>query len=162
MTYTDPEMIFSDIIKSNRPRAIARIVGNAQNQRLTGMVKFFATPYAGILIEAEISGLPNAETPSSSDFYAMHIHENGDCSLPFDKTGGHYNPSGSSHPYHAGDMIPLMGNQGYAWLSFYDNRFTISDVIGRSVIIHQTADDFTTQPSGNSGEKIGCGVIEAV
>ena len=56
-------------------------------------------------------------------------------------------------------MIPLMGNQGYAWLAFYDKRFSIPEILGRSVIIHAMPDDFRTQPSGDAGEKIGCGVI---
>lgn len=111
------------------------------------------------MVEAEIFGLPDEGTPSMTGFYAMHIHENGDCTLPFDKTGEHYNPADMPHPDHAGDLIPLMGNQGYAWLAFYDKRFEISEVRGRSVIIHRMPDDFHTQPSGNSGEKIGCGVI---
>lgn len=154
-----PGMIFTDILRSGTPDAVAWMKGNAQNQQLSGAVKFYSTPYGGVLVEAEIFGLPNIETQFSSDFYAMHIHENGDCTLPFDKTGNHYNPTKEEHPNHAGDMVPLMGNQGYAWLAFYDKRFQISEIIGRSVIIHQMPDDFITQPSGNAGEKIGCGVI---
>lgn len=79
--------------------------------------------------------------------------------MPFDKTGDHYNPTNEQHPQHAGDLIPLMGNQGYAWLAFYDKRLMIKDIIGRSIIIHKMPDDFMSQPSGNAGEKIGCGVI---
>ncbi len=154
-----PGMIFTDILRSGTPDAVAWMKGNAQNPQLSGAVKFYSTPYGGVLVEAEIFGLPNIETQFSSDFYAMHIHENGDCTLPFDKTGNHYNPTKEEHPNHAGDMVPLMGNQGYAWLAFYDKRFQISEIIGRSVIIHQMPDDFITQPSGNAGEKIGCGVI---
>ncbi len=161
MTTTAPELIFTDILRNDSPKAAAWIQGNAQNPQLRGSVKFFATPYMGILVEAEVFGLPDVSTPFSSNFYAMHIHENGDCTLPFDKTGGHYNPAKKAHPYHAGDMIPLMGNQNYAWLSFYDERFTIPEIIGRSVIIHQLPDDFRTQPSGDAGEKIGCGLISA-
>ncbi len=52
-----------------------------------------------------------------------------------------------------------MGNQGYAFLVAYDKHFRLPDIIGRSVIIHDKPDDFTTQPSGNSGTKIACGVI---
>ena len=63
------------------------------------------------------------------------------------------------HPQHTGDMIPILGNQGYAWTSFYDKRFKIPEIIGRSVIIHAMPDDFMTQPSGASGVRIGCGVI---
>ncbi len=159
MTGVTPGMIFTDILRNSRPQAEAWIRGNAKNPQLSGLVKFFTTPYTGVLIEAEVFGLPDISSQFSSDFYAMHIHENGDCTLPFDKTGSHYNPADEPHPHHAGDMIPLMGNQGYAWLAFYDKRFTIPDVIGRSVIIHKMADDFMTQPSGNAGEKIGCGTI---
>ena len=154
-----PGMIFADLLKVSDPQAEASIRGNAQNPQLRGIVKFYQTPYSGVLIEAEIFGLPNLTKSGSSDFYAMHIHEDGDCSMPFNKTGAHYNPTGQPHPKHAGDLLPLMGNQGYAWLAFFDRRFQIPAIRGRSVIIHQMRDDFTTQPSGCSGEEIGCGVI---
>ena len=154
-----PGMIFTDTLRNKNPQALAWMRGNAQNPQLSGIVKFFDTPYSGVLIEAEIFGLPNIATQFSSDFFAMHIHEKGDCTMPFDKTGDHYNPTNEQHPQHAGDLIPLMGNQGYAWLAFYDKRFMIKDIIGRSIIIHKMPDDFMSQPSGNAGEKIGCGVI---
>ena len=161
MTDVTPGMIFTDILRNGKPKAVAWIRGNAENPQLSGIVKFFQTPYAGVLVEAEIFGMPNIVTQFSSDFYAMHIHENGDCTLPFDKTGNHYNPTNEPHPHHAGDMVQLMANQGSAWLSFYDKRFTIPEIIGRSVVIHKMPDDFMTQPSGNAGEKIGCGVIKS-
>jgi Cu-Zn family superoxide dismutase len=92
-----------------------------------------------------------------------HIHEGGKCSGnendPFADAGTHFNPYNCAHPEHAGDLPPLFGNKGYAWSSVLTNRFTVSDVIGRTVIIHSRPDDFTTQPAGNSGEKIACGVI---
>lgn len=160
MTDVTPGMIFTDILRNASPAAVAWIRGNAENPQISGAVKFFQTPYAGVLVEAEIFGMPNIAMQFSSDFYAMHIHENGDCTLPFDKTGNHYNPTNEEHPNHAGDMVPIMANQGYAWLSFYDKRFKISEIIGKSVIIHKMSDDFMTQPSGNAGEKIGCGVIK--
>lgn len=159
MTDHTPGMIFSDLLRYNEPQAEAWIRGNAQNPQLNGVVRFYQTPYAGVLIEAEIFGLPDNTALNPSGFYAMHIHENGDCSMPFDKTGAHYNPTNEPHPEHAGDLLPLLGNQGYAWLSFFDRRFQIPAIRGRSVIIHQMRDDFTTQPSGAAGEKIGCGVI---
>lgn len=141
---------------------MAWISGNDTHPSLSGLVRFYNTPFGGVLIDAEIFGLPNQNTEGSSDFYAMHIHEFGDCTIPFDKTGDHYNPTHEQHPEHAGDLLPLLGNSGYAWLSFYNKRFSIADILGRSVIIHAKRDDFTTQPSGNAGEKIGCGVIRAV
>ena len=110
-------------------------------------------------MEAEVFGLPDMESQYSSNFYALHIHEMGDCSENFTKTGGHYNPANMLHPGHAGDMIPLMGNQGYAWTAFYDKRFTVPEILGKSVVIHSKRDDFTSQPSKDAGEKIGCGII---
>lgn len=156
-----PRLTFSQLLENNRPQAVAWVQGGTQAPRLSGLVKFYNTPYGGILVEAEIFGLPNQSVPNSSNFYGMHIHENGDCSDHFARTGDHYNPGGQPHPEHAGDLLPLLGNQGYAWSAFYDKRFQIRDILGRSVIIHAMPDDFATQPSGNSGAKIGCGVIRA-
>lgn len=156
-----PRLTFVRILEKNCPAAVAWVTGKGAYSELSGLVKFYRTPYDGVLVEAEIFGLPNIATQGSSDFYAMHIHENGDCSGSFEKTGGHFNPSDSFHPAHAGDMVPLLGNQGYAWTVFYDKRFTIDNIIGKSVIIHSGRDDFTTQPAGDSGEKIGCGVIRS-
>ena len=154
-----PRMAFTNLLAENRPQAMAWVTGNSKAPQLSGLVKFYHTPYGGVLVEAEFFGLPNVDREGSADFYAMHIHQFGDCSDNFANTGEHYNPTSMPHPDHAGDMPPVLANQGYAWLSFYDKRFTIDDILNRSVIIHSRADDFTTQPSGNSGDKIGCGVI---
>lgn len=154
-----PADIFAEILDDNEPLALAWVTGGTKAPYLSGLVKFFETPYGGTLIEAELFGLPDRTEAGSSDFYAMHIHEYGDCGNDFQNTGGHYNPTGAEHPAHAGDLLPLFTNQGYAWISFYDKRFLIPQILGRSVVIHQMPDDFHTQPSGDSGGKIGCGVI---
>ncbi len=159
MRQITPRLTFIHLLEKNRPQAVAWVRGNESNSQLSGLVKFYATPYGGVLIEAEIFGLPNVDEAFSSEFYALHIHEKGDCSENFTRTGEHYNPTNSLHPDHAGDLIPLMGNQGYAWISFYNKRFTVPEIVGKSVVIHRGHDDFTSQPSGNAGEKIGCGVI---
>lgn len=181
-----PNDIFSDIISNSNYNAIAWINGGETASELNGSVKFYSTPYKGVLIIAEIFGLPDklnlmnntSETNNIADasnhsaqnfnnpmqnsgFFGMHIHEYGDCTLPFDKTGDHYNPFRAEHPYHVGDLPPLLSNNGYAFMAVYDNRFSVEEIIGKSVIIHSNADDFVSQPSGNSGSKIGCGVIEA-
>lgn len=93
-------------------------------------------------------------------FYGFHIHESGNCSNNFANTGGHYNPKHQPHPYHAGDLPPITSCDGYSWMCIYIEQLALSDVLGRSVVVHAKADDFTSQPSGNSGEKIACGVIE--
>lgn len=152
-------LTFLHVLHANKPNAVAWVTGNRQTAQISGLVKFYDTPYDGVLVEAEIFGLPDRSSRSASAFYAMHIHENGDCSDDFTHTGDHYNPDGQPHPDHAGDLLPLLSNRGYAWSSFYDKRFTIDEILGRSVIIHAMPDDFLTQPSGNSGAKIACGVI---
>lgn len=174
-----PRNIFASLLNHNTPAAVAQIHGNSDYPQLFGIVSFYNTPFGGILISVEVYGLPdnpigkrptneavikNATSLSrmhSSHFFGMHIHETGDCTPPFDKTGNHYNPSGVQHPFHAGDMPPLLSSNGYAWMSFYTGRMRLEDIIGRSVIIHSMRDDFTSQPSGDSGTKIGCGVIQA-
>ena len=87
----------------------------------------------------------------------------GDCSqcggADFSDTGGHYNPDAQEHPRHAGDLPPLLSVGGRAFLAVETGRFTPCEVIGRTVVIHGSADDFHTQPSGNAGKKIACGVI---
>lgn len=159
---TTPKIAFTNLLLRDHPDAAAWIKGDAKHPKLNGMVKFYHTTYGGVLVEAQIFGLPNEDIPGSSSFYAMHIHESGDCSDNLEHTGSHYNPEDTAHPNHAGDMPPLLGNQGYAYSVFYDKRFTIPNIIGRSVIIHGKPDDFTSQPAGNAGEKIGCGEIRWV
>ena len=71
----------------------------------------------------------------------------------------HYNPQGCPHPYHAGDLPPLFGNQGYAFSAFVTDRFAVREIVEKTIIIHSKPDDFKTQPSGDSGEKMACGKI---
>ncbi len=162
MYQSTPASHFQYLLAHAAPAAVAWIQGNASQPQLAGSVKFYQTSYGGVLIAAEIFGLPNIHIQGSGNFYGMHIHEYGNCSIPFDQTGNHYNPDHKPHPQHAGDLPPLLGNQGYAYQVFYDKRFFVDAILGRSVVIHSMADDFTSQPSGNSGEKIGCGIIQAV
>lgn len=115
-----------------------------------GQVRFYQTA-KGVLVWAQIEGLPAPE-----GIYAFHIHEGTDCAAP----GGHYNPGGLQHPHHAGDMPPLFSANGRAFLLFLTDRFAVRQVLGRTVIIHTGPDDFTTQPSGNPGKIMACGVIK--
>lgn len=151
--------IFLQLISTGLPDAIARVHGGSLQPSLNGVVKFYDTPFDGIIIEAEFAGLPDSNE-NNHNFLGFHIHENGDCSNNFNNTGSHFNPTGASHPYHLGDLPPLLNNNGYAYTMFYDDSLTISRIIGHSVIVHSQRDDFTSQPSGDSGNKIGCGVIK--
>ena len=175
-----PRNIFVSILNHNVPFAVAQIKGNTDYPQLFGMISFCSTPFGGILISAELYGLPDNPIVKknsseavikksyavsgirSSNFFGMHIHETGDCTQPFDKTGSHFNPANVPHPEHAGDLPPLFSSNGYAWTSFYTGRLRPEDIIGRSIVIHSMRDDFTSQPAGDSGTKIGCGVIQAI
>ena len=138
------------------PEVIARIGGGPENPELDGTVRFY--PKNGsVLVVAEILGLPQDE---GTGFFALHIHEGEACSGEnFSSTGGHYNPADVSHPHHAGDLPPLLRCGNRAYLVVETDRFRVEEVIGRTVVIHSGADDFRSQPAGNAGTKIACGVI---
>jgi Cu-Zn family superoxide dismutase len=83
----------------------------------------------------------------------------GDPENPFLAAGEHWNPDDQPHGNHAGDFPVLFSNHGLGELCFFTDRFKVWQVIGRSVIIHENPDDFRSQPSGDSGRRIACGVI---
>ena len=145
-----------------RAQAEAIIAGGESYPDLSGTVRFYQTN-DGVIVCAEISGLPHADAPCQGRIFGFHIHTGTDCGGnmddPFADAMSHYNPGGCEHPYHAGDLPPLFGNSGLALCAFLTNRLSIDEVIGKTIIIHDHPDDFTTQPSGNSGTKIACGVI---
>lgn len=139
-------------------RASACIHGGEAHPGISGKVTF--TPCGkGTLVSARISGLPESET----GFFAFHIHEGADCrGQGFSDTGGHFNPRGRAHPMHSGDLPPLLSCGGEACMEVLTGRFRVQEVIGRTVVIHSLPDDFRSQPSGNAGDKIACGVIRNV
>ncbi|MGM9548995.1 MAG: superoxide dismutase family protein [Faecousia sp.] len=143
------------MIPTGKPDAQACVRGGGDAPALRGTVKFYAIP-GGTLVTAEVRGLPENDT----GFFAFHIHEGGDCcGADFSDTGGHFNPGHQEHPRHAGDLPPLLSRGSCAFLAVETDRFTPREVIGRTVVIHGGADDFHTQPAGNAGKKIACGVI---
>lgn len=143
-------------------RAEAKISGSKDYRNVKGKVTFVQKK-DGVVVTAEIFGLP--EVQCGSGVFGFHIHEGractGNAADPFLDAGMHYNPKNCPHPYHAGDLPPLFSEKGRAYMSFVTNKFKLSEIIGRAVIIHSGPDDFKTQPSGNSGEKIACGIITA-
>lgn len=150
------------MMQSAEPSALAQIKGDSAHSQLHGTVSFY--PFGNrTLVVAEVFGLPAASGNCSRPVLGFHIHAGEACSgtpeEPFKDADGHFNQGGCDHPYHAGDMPPLFANDGYAFSAFLTDRFTIDEVIGRTVIIHADPDDFTTQPSGNAGPMIACGVI---
>lgn len=144
--------------RTDKPQAIAVINGGSTRPNLRGTIKFYQKQNC-VLVVADVWGLPHTET----GFFGFHIHEGSDCNgIDFSNSKSHYNPYDRPHPEHSGDLPPLMLCNNRAYSSVLTNRFNVSDIIGRTVIIHNMPDDFTSQPSGNAGEKIACGVIKKV
>ncbi len=149
---------------ARRPNAVALIKGSAAYPDIYGRVYFYGAP-SGVVVRAEIRGLPINTGKCKENVLGFHIHAGTECSGDntdaFANALAHYNPDNCMHPYHAGDMPPLFTANGRALSVFLTDRFTISEILGRTVIIHAMPDDFMTQPSGDSGEKIACGIITA-
>lgn len=138
------------------PDAVARINGGVDAPQLSGCVRFYQENGC-VLIVAEISGLPGG---SETGFFGFHIHQGESCSgMDFSGTGSHYNPTSQAHSKHAGDLPPLLECRGNAYLSLKTDRFSVNEIIGRTVVIHSDPDDFHSQPAGNAGKKIACGMI---
>lgn len=117
-----------------------------------------------VRVVVEVSG-------ATAGQHGLHIHETGDCSAPDAKSaGGHFNPHKMDHgspdksPRHAGDFGNItVGDDGKGKLELTVEQLTVlpgdSSVVGKALVLHEKPDDVTTQPSGNSGARIGCGVI---
>lgn len=121
----------------------------------------------GVQVFGKLSGL----NPGST--YAIHIHENGSCDDKAQAAGGHFNPYGKMHGNpntpnsHAGDLPNITADaSGVAAINFLRKDISaakqgVNSVYNRSVVVHAAADDYRSQPSGNSGDRMACGVIEA-
>lgn len=149
-------------IFNKQPDAAAAVRGSADYPNINGRVLFYNTRQ-GVIVFTVVTGLPISSDKCKGSVFAFHIHSGASCtgnqSDPFAGAGAHYNPQNCPHPFHAGDMPPLFGNNGYAMSLFLTDRFTVDEIIGKTVIIHKNPDDFATQPSGNAGIKIACGEI---
>ena len=138
------------------PDGVAEICGGVDVPGLAGCVRFYQENGC-VLIEARVSGLPGE---SETGFFGFHIHQGVSCSgADFSGTGSHYNPMDQIHPKHAGDLPPLLSCYGNAYLAVKTDRFSVDEIIGRTVVIHSDPDDFHSHPAGNAGKKIACGVI---
>lgn len=146
----------------NLTNAKAIIKGGKKYPNIQGIVTFKETKQ-GVIVTAKINNLPHNNIKCNNKIFGFHIHKGTSCTGnaedEFANVLTHYNPQNCKHPHHAGDLPPLFENDGYAYLSFLTNRFKVKDIIGKAIIIHEQPDDFTTDPSGNSGQKIACGII---
>jgi len=144
------------------PSAVADLVATTGNTA-KGTVTF-TQKGDKVAVVAKVTGL----APGSHGF---HVHEKGDCSAgDGTSAGGHFNPLGKPHAHpstsdrHAGDLPMLVADAaGNAELTVEVDVITVgsgaADVVGRGLIVHKDPDDFKTQPTGNSGARVACGVI---
>lgn len=149
----------------DRPAAVAKL-SPTQGNTTAGEVRFFREG-DHLIVQARVTGLkPGAE-------HGFHVHEKGDCSSPDGMSaGGHFNPTAQPHggkdsgPHHAGDMPNLKANAaGEAELRVHLSGVSVgsgpADVLGKAVIVHANPDDYRSQPTGNAGARLACGVIAA-
>jgi len=139
----------------------------ASNSKLSGKV-MFTQKDGKVMMEAEIMGLTEGE-------HAIHIHEKGNCSSADGKSaGGHWNPTDQPHGkwgddkgFHSGDIGNFKTDaNGKGMISMSTDMWCIGcddekkNIVGKAIIVHDGMDDFTSQPSGAAGTRMGCGAIE--
>jgi Cu-Zn family superoxide dismutase len=130
-----------------------------------GLVTLTATP-GGTIVNGEFTGLP-------AGVHGFHVHTVGKCEAPFDSAGPHFNPSSTQHgvavgPGHAGDLPNLfVPDSGRVHVEFFAPELSIRngdrsvfDADGSALVVHAKRDDYKTDPSGDSGDRIACGVVE--
>ncbi|HEY6928689.1 MAG TPA: superoxide dismutase family protein [Thermoanaerobaculia bacterium] len=149
---------------ADAPAAKATIESKS-GSTVTGTATFTELVTGGTKVHVHIEHAP----PGT---HGLHIHEKGDCSDPEAKNaGGHFNPSGMPHAgptemkRHAGDLGNIeIKPDGTGDLTLTSDMITVkpgpNSVVGRAVVFHEKADDLTTQPTGNAGGRLGCGVIK--
>ena len=131
-----------------------------------GAAKFYLLEDGKVKMDLEINYPERADST-----VAVHFHEHGDCGNMGENAHGHWNPTNEAHgkwdaaAFHSGDIGNIeLDSKGHGTVSITTDRWNVTDndvsnIIGRGIIVHGGKDDYTTQPSGNSGPRVGCGVI---
>ncbi|HLR76966.1 MAG TPA: superoxide dismutase family protein [Balneolaceae bacterium] len=139
----------------NATKAVA--VVHSTDGNISGWVTFTKAS-DGVRVHAELKGLSEGE-------HGFHVHQYGDCRADdFSSAGGHYNPDNEKHGAptdsirHMGDMGNI-STDGTATMDYVDHVINIDQIIGRAIIVHKGEDDLTSQPSGDAGPRVACGVI---
>jgi len=150
---------------SGMPMAKANISAKSGSQ-VEGTATFEQQSTGIVVMVLSLSNMPAGD-------HAVHIHKVGDCSSPdAESAGEHWNPTNAQHgqwgsgSYHLGDIGNITASSdGKVNFTFRSDKWTIgsdltNDIVDKSLVVHADPDDYTTQPGGNAGIRIGCGVIE--
>lgn len=169
---TTPETAAAPVAAEAAATPVERSVTMAQsvmkpgkNQKIRGIIH-----YTQMGDKVKIEGVLEKLKPGP---HGLHIHDKGDCSAAdFTSAGGHFNPTQATHgamdsaEHHAGDLGNIVADRkGRAKISLEASALSMSGatngIVGKSLVVHAAQDDYKTQPSGNSGDRVACGVIEA-
>ncbi len=149
---------------ADSPAKAKAVIEPRSGSTVTGTATFTELAGGGVKVIVDIAKAP----PGT---HGLHVHEKGDCSDPEAKSaGGHFNPTSMPHAgpmdaqHHAGDLGNIeIKPDGTGHLEIESSMLTVkpgaSSVVGRSVIFHEKADDLKSQPTGDAGGRLGCGVV---
>jgi len=162
----EPDRLLSSATAKLEARSGANVTGSVTFSERTATVAGKKVKF--IDVRYDITGLVPGETRG------FHVHDVGDCSAPDAMSaGGHFNPGGHDHGAmdapmsHAGDLGNVTANPSGRAEGIITGLTKITlepganNIVGRSVIVHEKIDDYTTQPTGNAGARVACGVIAA-
>jgi len=161
-------LAFNSCAPTTKEIAKATLNSTSTNKAI-GTAKFYSLADGQIKMDLEINFPERADST-----VAVHFHEHGDCGNMGENTHGHWNPTNEMHgkwgsaAYHSGDIGNIkLDHKGHGTVSVSTNRWSViandpNNIINKAIIVHGGTDDYTTQPTGNSGPRVGCGVIEEV
>lgn len=149
--------------------AEAKLFQTADNNKSIGLAKFYDKGNGRMELDLTIDYPQRADS-----VVAVHFHDKGDCGGMGNMAMGHWNPTNEKHgkwgsaTFHSGDIGNIqLDHKGHGVIKVVTDRWStvpsdIKNIVGKAIIVHGGKDDYTTQPTGNSGPRVGCGVIEKV
>ncbi len=146
------------------PKAVANLAATS-GSTAKGTVQFQELADGSVQVKVDLTGVPEG-------IHGFHVHDKGSCADNGMAAGGHFNPMSVNHgspdamPHHAGDFGNVTANAGgEVHVQFVTRSVTVSagqaSAVGHAVILHANPDDLATQPTGNAGARIACGLVEA-
>jgi superoxide dismutase, Cu-Zn family len=156
-------VILAACTNAMRPTATATLAPTS-GSNAQGTVQFVQLADGAVRVSVNLTGVPPG-------IHGFHVHDKGDCGDNGNAAGGHFNPSGTAHgapdvdPHHAGDFGNVTADDNGTVKTEFTTRSVAveagaNSAVGRAVILHANPDDLKTQPTGNAGGRIACGVVQ--